>query len=114
VTDATDSRKQLAKIKRKLEERIVVLKEKASDRYLGNDDGLTRTEQSLQLADFERRNSMEPIYRREIGQIQAALLAIKNHTYGICSVCRKEINPERMEAHPSTTKCIDCCKCKKK
>ncbi|ACN98375.1 TraR/DksA family transcriptional regulator [Sulfurihydrogenibium azorense] len=41
-----------------------------------------------------------------IKAIDEALERIKNGTYGICEVCGKEIEEERLEAVPWTTLCI--------
>lgn len=40
--------------------------------------------------------------------IEAALRRIEEKTFGICVICGKEINPERLEALPWTTMCIGC------
>ena len=41
-------------------------------------------------------------------QIDEALSAIEDGTYGICENCRKEIPHERLEAVPTTDTCVDC------
>ncbi|MHB2147890.1 TraR/DksA family transcriptional regulator [Calditrichota bacterium LG25] len=41
-------------------------------------------------------------------QLDMALERIENGTYGICRVCRKEIDHKRLEAVPTTTICFDC------
>jgi RNA polymerase-binding protein DksA len=42
-----------------------------------------------------------------LGEIDAALARIADGTYGTCRVCGKEIAPERLEAHPWASLCID-------
>ena len=41
-------------------------------------------------------------------EIDDALKKIEAGTYGICANCGKEIAPERLEAHPWASLCIDC------
>jgi len=41
-------------------------------------------------------------------QLEDALDRINKGTYGICSVCKKVIPMIRLEAVPTTTKCVEC------
>ena len=43
-----------------------------------------------------------------LNQIDAALARIEDGTYGTCSNCGREIAPERLEAYPWASLCIDC------
>lgn len=43
-----------------------------------------------------------------LAKIDDALKAIDEGTYGVCSVCGKPIDDERLEAIPYTTLCVDC------
>ena len=43
-----------------------------------------------------------------LAQIDAALKRIDDGTYGTCGRCGKEIAPERLEAYPWASLCIDC------
>jgi RNA polymerase-binding protein DksA len=42
-----------------------------------------------------------------LAEINAALKRIEDGTYGKCARCGKEIAPERLEAHPWASLCID-------
>ena len=42
-----------------------------------------------------------------LGEIAAALERIDDGTYGTCRVCGKEIAPERLEAYPWASLCIE-------
>ncbi|MCG2634456.1 MAG: TraR/DksA family transcriptional regulator [Gammaproteobacteria bacterium] len=46
--------------------------------------------------------------RDEIDRINLALERIDNGTYTRCSSCGKSINPERLQAVPDSTLCINC------
>jgi len=43
-----------------------------------------------------------------LSEIDAALTRIEEGTYGICVNCGDEIPPERLEANPWASLCIDC------
>jgi RNA polymerase-binding protein DksA len=42
-----------------------------------------------------------------LSEINSALKRIDDGTYGTCTVCGKDIAPERLEAHPWASLCID-------
>ena len=46
--------------------------------------------------------------RKLLNKIKEALERIDNGTYGVCDECGDDIAPERLEARPVTTYCIDC------
>ncbi len=44
----------------------------------------------------------------QVADIDAALGAIADGTYGSCTKCGKEIPPARLEARPMSLLCVDC------
>ena len=54
--------------------------------------------------DFTLEENSEHVLRA----IDEALERIENGTYGTCRTCGKQISPERLEAIPYATQCIDC------
>ena len=50
---------------------------------------------------------LEKHHEEELQQIELALQAMKNQTYGICSVCGEAIPFERLEIVPTTFTCVD-------
>ncbi len=58
---------------------------------------------------FEREKDFSLLEQleAEIGDLDAALRKIDEGTYGICEVCSKEIEPERLEAIPGARTCIE-------
>ena len=46
--------------------------------------------------------------QERLREVDHALERMDEGTYGICERCGKPINPERLEALPSATFCIDC------
>jgi DnaK suppressor protein len=71
-----------------------------SGHHYGDDaTELTLREQNMAL----RSNAADLI-----SQIDAALTRLDSGEYGSCARCGREINPERLEAKPYATLCIDC------
>lgn len=66
------------------------------------------SEQAIDLADDEALAGVDDVLRREIAQIRAALARIENGTYGSCVICGEDIDPARLEALPTATRCISC------
>ena len=64
------------------------------------------------VADFtyqrELQQTTQNLLEREQEQVEAALQAREAGTYGICQRCGKTIPPERLEARPEATLCVDC------
>jgi len=58
---------------------------------------------------FEREKDFSLLEQleAEIGDLDAALRKIDEGSYGICEVCGKEIEPDRLEAVPGTRTCIE-------
>jgi YteA family regulatory protein len=58
---------------------------------------------------FEREKDFSLLQQleAEIEDLDAALRKVDEGTYGICEVCGKEIDPERLEAMPGTRTCIE-------
>jgi RNA polymerase-binding transcription factor DksA len=65
--------------------------------------GDTGTETFEREKDFSLLEQLEA----ELGDLDAALRKIDEGTYGLCEVCGKEIQPDRLEAMPGTRTCID-------
>jgi RNA polymerase-binding protein DksA len=64
-----------------------------------------------QATDLENQEALEAIENseiHEIHQIQEALKRISEGTYGICVHCGEDIDPKRLEALPTATRCISC------
>ena len=61
--------------------------------------------------DLENQEALEAIENsemHEIHQIQDVLRRISEGTYGICVECGEEIDPKRLKALPTATRCISC------
>ena len=64
------------------------------------------------VADFTYQREMQEtthqLIDRETAQVQAAMRAREQGTYGTCQECGRAIPPERLEARPEATLCVDC------
>jgi RNA polymerase-binding protein DksA len=58
--------------------------------------------------DRELDYTLEENAEHMLSDIDSALRRIDDGTYGKCTNCSKEIPPERLEARPWATLCIDC------
>jgi RNA polymerase-binding transcription factor len=56
----------------------------------------------------ELDDTLEENSSNVLAEIDAALERIDAGTYGVCANCGQEIPPERLEALPYATLCIDC------
>jgi len=45
---------------------------------------------------------------RKLEDIEHAIKQAQEVGYGICEICGKKIDPERLEIFPETTLCVDC------
>ena len=72
----------------------------APDNHLGD----------MATATFDREldYTLEENAEEILAAIDAALARMEDGTYGICQNCGKPISPERLEAIPWATRCIDC------
>lgn len=66
------------------------------------------SEQAIDLADDETLAGTDELIRQEIRETRAALLRLKNGTYGICTSCGKRIDAARLQALPTASHCMAC------
>jgi RNA polymerase-binding transcription factor len=67
-------------------------------------------EQAAELENQDALKAIEDSEVHEIQQIQEALKRISEGTYGICVTCGEDIDPKRLKALPTATRCISCAK----
>lgn len=53
-------------------------------------------------------SSILSIDSEEMNELEEALKRLRDGTYGICVDCGNEIPEARLEARPTTVRCIDC------
>ena len=79
----------------------------AEERREGSPFG-KREEEATETLELEKRLTLENRIRQEMAKVEHALEKITKGTYGVCDNCGKPINPERLEALPQATICMNC------
>ncbi|MBN1693060.1 MAG: TraR/DksA C4-type zinc finger protein [Dehalococcoidales bacterium] len=82
-------------------------KSTAEERREGSPFG-KREEEATETLELEKRLALENRIRQEIASVEHALDKIKKGTYGLCDNCGKKIAPERLEALPQASLCLNC------
>ncbi len=67
-----------------------------------------REEEAAESSDLEKRLAMEKRIGGTMSEIEHAIQKLDAGTYGTCDVCGKAISPERLEALPQATVCVEC------
>lgn len=55
--------------------------------------------------DYEGKSGMMEVFESRFGNIEKALENLNKASFGICKVCKKEIEAKRIEANPAATTC---------
>lgn len=79
----------------------------ADERREGSPFG-KREEEATESYELERRLTLENSIREQLASVEHALQKFEEGSYGLCDVCGKTIAPERLEALPQATLCLDC------
>jgi DnaK suppressor protein len=79
----------------------------ADERREGSPFG-KREEEATESYELERRLTLEKSIREQLTSVEHALQKFEAGTYGLCDNCGKPIPPERLEALPQATLCLDC------
>ena len=108
---------ELGALRKQLEERRNVLRSELADKLETQDNpallGLrNRMEETddWAVADLETALDVAEVSRDagELREVQAALLRMKDGTYGECIDCGVDIPFARLQANPSASRCIAC------
>jgi len=67
-----------------------------------------REEEATETLELEKRLALENRIRQELAGIEHALDKFEKGTYGLCDNCGKPIAPERLEALPQASLCVNC------
>ena len=69
-------------------------------------DEAERTEVADKIEGFDTNIAILNDLEIRYNEVKGALQRIEDGTYGVCKVCGKEIEEERLEANPASTTCI--------
>jgi DnaK suppressor protein len=67
-----------------------------------------QTAAATEVSESQRGQQLREREEQHLIQIESALKRIDAGTFGLCEVCGKPIAPERLEALPWATDCVDC------
>ncbi len=79
----------------------------ADERREGSPFG-KREEEATEAAELETRLELERRIRDQLTAVEHALAKFEEGTYGLCDSCGKPISPERLEALPQASLCLNC------
>jgi DnaK suppressor protein len=79
----------------------------ADERREGSPFG-KREEEATESFELERRLTLEKRLRDQLADVERALKKFEDGSYGLCDNCGKPINPQRLEALPQATLCLEC------
>ena len=63
-------------------------------------------ERASEITSFENRSAVEFELEKRFQEVERALLAITEGSYGVCTVCKESIEEARLEVNPSASTCI--------
>lgn len=70
--------------------------------------GDTEDENAAEVATYSDNLTLERTLESALRDVNGALKRINDGTYGICKYCGKPINPDRLEARPASSACMEC------
>ncbi|HJX12061.1 MAG TPA: TraR/DksA C4-type zinc finger protein [Dehalococcoidales bacterium] len=103
-------REQLETEQKRLQNELEQLRTTAStadERREGSPFG-KREEEATETLELEKRLALENRIRQELVGIEHALDKFEKGTYGSCDNCGQPIDPERLEALPQASLCMNC------
>lgn len=62
-------------------------------------------ERASEITSFEERSAVEYELEAKLNQVNTALEAIANNSYGTCVTCKSPIEEARLEANPAAMTC---------
>jgi len=103
MADVSEIREQLLKRRQELEARLASIK---SD--LGSPLDHDFAEQAVEQENAEVLQSLGREAESEIQKINRALIRMDEGTFGYCVDCGEPIAPERLQARPYSSRCLEC------
>lgn len=63
---------------------------------------------ATEVAAYSDNLTLEHTLETALRDVNSALKALKEGTYGVCKYCKKPIDERRLQARPTSSSCIDC------
>ena len=67
-----------------------------------------REEEATESFELEKRLALEKQIRNHLTEVEHALRKFEDKTYGRCDSCGQPIDPDRLEALPQASLCVNC------
>ncbi len=67
-----------------------------------------REEEATETFELEKRLALEKQLTDHLSEVKHALGKFEQETYGLCDSCGQPIAPERLEALPQASLCVNC------
>ena len=67
-----------------------------------------REEEATESFELEKRLALEKQTRDHLAEVEHALSKFEKETYGLCDDCGQPIAPDRLEALPQASLCVNC------
>jgi len=67
-----------------------------------------REEEATESLELEKRLALEKQIRDHLVAVEHTLHKFENGTYGLCDSCGQPIDPDRLEALPQASLCVNC------
>ncbi|MFC2005370.1 TraR/DksA family transcriptional regulator [Chloroflexota bacterium] len=67
-----------------------------------------REEEATESFELEKRLALEKQIRDHLTEVEHALQKFEKGTYGLCDSCGQPIAPDRLEALPQASLCVNC------
>ena len=67
-----------------------------------------REEEATESLELEKRLALEKQARDHLAEVEHALHKFEEGTYGLCDSCGRPIAPDRLEALPQASLCVEC------
>ncbi len=67
-----------------------------------------REEEATESLELEKRLALERQLKENLADVEHALHKFEEGTYGLCDICGRPIPPERLQALPQASLCLEC------
>jgi len=65
-------------------------------------------ENANEVAQYSDNLTLERTLEKQLRDVNNTIKRIDDGKYGVCKYCNKEITPERLEARPTSSACVEC------
>ena len=110
MTDINELYERLKQEQMSLKSELQRLKaeEKTADEQREGSPFGKREEGATEAFEWEKRWALEKRLNDALADVEHAMKKYESGTYGICDLCSRPIEPDRLEALPQASLCLEC------